>query len=66
MTTATDVKLDRVSQIEEAVETRDVEALFKLARLVKKEGDDEHSEVLIGLARRYDREDWAYDNANDN
>lgn len=46
-----------------AINSRDSEALYNLAQIVKEQGDDEQAEVLLTEAKKIDREDWAYDNA---
>lgn len=59
-------KAEEMTAVETAVEQRDVEGLFKLARVAKKAGNDEFAEILVDNAKRIDREDWAYDEAVDN
>lgn len=57
---------DRQIEIKEALETRDSEALYTLARLEKEDGQDEYAESLQIHARRIDKEDAAYDEERDN
>lgn len=59
-------KMERVQEIEEALGTRDMEKLFKLAEKESKEGNDEYAEILRDNAKRIDREDWQFDEARDN
>ena len=61
-----DARLELDSIVEQAVKQRDVETLFAVARRFKEAGDDEYAETLRGLAKRFEREDWAHDEANDN
>lgn len=46
-----------------AINSRDSEALVKLAQIVKEQGDDEQAEDLLAEAKRIEKEDWAYDEA---
>lgn len=46
-----------------AINSRDSEALYQLAQIVKEQGDDEQAEDLLTEARKIEKEDWAYDNA---
>lgn len=57
---------ERRIDIECALMTNDSEALYRLAQLEAKEGNDEYAHALLAEARRIDREDWAYDEAVDN
>ena len=61
-----DLKIDLETEVEKAIETRNIQALFRLARIVKKEGSDEYAEVLMDIAKKYDREDWQLDEYVDN
>ena len=54
---------ERNHEVDEALQTRDSEALYTLASLYKEEGDDEMAEKLTSIAKRIDREDNAYDEA---
>jgi hypothetical protein len=47
--------------IDQALQSRDSEALYQLADIVKEQGEDELAEELTAAARRIDREDWSYD-----
>jgi hypothetical protein len=58
-------KDDRDQEVTEALQTRDTEALYRLAGLYKEENEDEYAETLIMAAKKIDREDWAYDEAKD-
>lgn len=49
-----------------ALDTRDSEALYQLAQVVKEQGDDEQAETLLRVAKRIDEEDGAFDNNRDN
>ena len=57
---------ERQDEIKHALETRDSEALYQLADLEKEEGNDEYAEALVQHARRIDREETLYDEANGN
>lgn len=46
-----------------AINSRDSEALVKLAQIVKEQGDDEQAEDLLTEAKRIEKENWAYDEA---
>lgn len=59
-------KDERQTDIFNALETRDSEALYQLADLEKEEGNDEYAEALQQHAKRIDKEDWGYDEANNN
>lgn len=56
---------DRERDVKQACDSRDSQELFRLANLESKEGNDEYAEALQQLARRIDKEDWAYDEATD-
>lgn len=58
MTTA---HLEREHDVNVAINTRDSEALYNLASYYKKEGEDETADQLLTIAKKIDREDWAYD-----
>ena len=55
------IKEERDTEIYEALNTRDSEALYTLASLEKEEGNDEEAEKLIKIARKIDDQDQAYD-----
>jgi len=57
---------DQTLDIDLALQTRDSEALYHWARVLKEQGDDEEAEALLKAARRIDREDMSYDEARDN
>lgn len=44
-----------------AVHEADEVTLYNLARIAKKDGDDERAEDLIKKARQAERANWAYD-----
>lgn len=46
-----------------AINSRDSEALVKLAQIVKEQGDDEQAEDLLTEAKRIEKENWAHDEA---
>lgn len=47
--------------LDTVLEQRDIEGAHQLAVLAAKDGDDEMADYLHHLARRWNREDWAYD-----
>lgn len=49
-----------------AIDTRDSEALYQLAQILKEQGDDEQAEHLLKVAKKIDEEDNAFDNNRDN
>ena len=49
-----------------AVHEADDVTLYNLARVAKKNGDDERAEDLYKKARQANRNNWAYDEANGN
>ena len=55
------IREERDTEIYEALNTRDSEALYTLANIEKEEGNDEEAEKLIKVARKIDDEDQAYD-----
>lgn len=57
---------DRARDVRSAYDSRDVEELFRLANLESKDGNDEYAETLKQIAKRFDREDWAYDESINN
>jgi len=57
---------ERRTEVSEAIRTEDVEALYHLARLFKEEGEDELADVLRKKAQRIERDEAAYDEANNN
>ena len=56
-------KDEREQEVSEAMQTRDSEALYRLASLYKEEGDDEGAEMLLFTARKIEREDTQGDQA---
>lgn len=61
-----EAKNEEMNAIETAIKQRDVEGLFRLARIAKKAGNDEFAEILIDNAKKIDREDWVFDEERDN
>jgi len=61
-----DARIEQTWEIEEALRTRDCMALFRLAALLKEQGDDEEASILKDTARRIEREDSMYDELNNN
>jgi hypothetical protein len=61
-----EAKNDQALDIDLALQTRDSEALYHWARIVKEQGEDEYAQILKDAARRIDREDMSYDEARDN
>ena len=57
---------ERDDEVSTALQTRDAAALLRLARLYKKEDEDEYAETLQMAAKKIEEEDWAYDEAKDN
>lgn len=57
---------DRHIDIHNALEERDGEKLYRLAKLEAQEGNEEVADDLYKTVRKWNREDWAYDEANDN
>lgn len=54
---------DLNSEVEEALEEADYFKLKDLARIIKKQGDDEWAEELLKTARKIENDEWAYDEA---
>jgi len=54
------------NRIEEALHSRNTEALSELADIIKEQGDDETAEMLKTTARRLNNEDWSYDESINN
>jgi len=61
-----EAQLERDEAIFNALDTRDSEALYQLAGILKEEGDDEQAAHLLKVARRIDDEDQAFDQERDN
>lgn len=61
-----EAKNEEMNAIETAIKQRDVEGLFRLARIAKKAGNDEFAEILIDNAKKIDREDGVFDEERDN
>lgn len=57
---------EQTAAIDEALQTRDSEALYQLADTVKEQGEDELAETLLKTARQIDREDNYHDESNAN
>lgn len=57
---------EQTQAIVAAINSRDSEALYRLAGIMKEQGDDENAEALLTEARKIEKEDWAYDNAMGN
>ena len=57
---------ERATDVYHAIQTRDIEGLYHLANLYKKEGYDDIAEALQADARKMEKEEWAYDEANNN
>ena len=55
--------VEQQQDIVAAINSRDSEALVKLAQIVKEQGDDEQAEALLTEAKRIEKENWAYDEA---
>ena len=64
--TTTDAHTDLMTRIDEVLESRDIEGAYLLANVFARAGDDEQADYFINLARRWNKEDWAYDEANNN
>ena len=56
-------KDERSIQVNQALQERDTTMLHVLSELYKEEGEDETADELRTIAKRIDRDDWAYDNA---
>ena len=50
-------KGEREEAVQQALQSRDSEALYHLAGLYKEEGDDEYAETLIMAAKKIDADD---------
>jgi hypothetical protein len=50
-------KGEREEAVQQALQSRDSEALYKLAELYKEEGEDEYAETLRFAAKKVDQED---------
>jgi hypothetical protein len=61
--TIQEARLEQDMNIVDAIVTRDSEALYQLAGIVKEQGDDEEAERLQTIARQIDREDSQQDQA---
>jgi len=61
-----EAKGEEMGAMNTAIEQRDSEGLFRLARIAKKAGRDELSEYLYFEAKKIDREDMAFDENRDN
>lgn len=57
---------DREQEVFEALNSKDSEAIYHLADLFKEEGEDERAEELLKIARRWNDEDWSYDESINN
>jgi hypothetical protein len=61
-----EASMEQDEAIFNALDTRDSEALYQLASLLKEQGEDENAERLIKVAKTIDEEDNAFDNNRDN
>ena len=57
---------ERKAEVWTATKEEDAERLYELASQFKEEGDDELADDLQKIARRIERDEWAYDEARDN
>ncbi len=57
---------ERSQEIMDAVEERDAEKLYRLASLESKDGNDESAQTLMDTIKQWNKEDWSYDEANNN
>lgn len=57
---------ERRAEVYTATKEEDAEKLYHLAAQFKEEGDDELAEDLYKIARRIERDEWSYDEANNN
>lgn len=65
MYTTQEAKIERSIEVKNAVENRDIKALFRLAKLEKSEQNDEFAESLQQLAQRYKAQDRTEDEDED-
>lgn len=63
---AEEAQMERDRDLNTILQTRDSEGAYRLSHLYKEEGDDELAEALQKLAKRWDKEDDAYDQHRDN
>jgi hypothetical protein len=54
---------DDGSYIDQALNTRDIEAAYIIRDQYAREGDDEMASYWNELAKTWEKEDWAYDNS---
>lgn len=64
--TIQEAKNERDQEINKAIIEEDSEALYFLADIIKKMGDDELAERLLAEANRINDEEWAFDRDRDN
>ena len=64
--TTIDAMLERTDQIEEAVRTGDVEALYAISDSYAMDDDMEQASYFRMMARSIENADWAYDRNRDN
>jgi hypothetical protein len=57
---------ERQAEVWTATKEEDAERLYQLAAQFKEEGEDELADELHKIARRIERDEWAYDEARDN
>lgn len=61
-----EARMELQDAVEQAIHHRDVEVMIALARRYKNMRDDEYADELRSLARKWEQEDWAYDESIDN
>jgi len=59
-------RIDEIDTIANAIAEDDEITLFRYADLMKKCGDDEQADHLLKLARKAQRNQWAYDESINN
>lgn len=60
------ITTELMSKIQRATNEKDGTMLVYYSRVVDKAGHKEWARSLAQLGRRYEREEWAYDEAKDN
>lgn len=61
-----DAQIEQDELIRTALDTRDSEQLRQMAEMLKEQGEDEEADRLLKTARRFETEDWAYDESINN